>query len=182
MAAVLSTVRPNPKSAPHTMTAVPDDRLHFEDFAIGESVVFGRKHVTREEIIAFAREFDPQPFHLEEAAARDSLLGGLAASGWHTCGMLMRMICDDYLNRSAGMGGAGIDEVKWLKPVRPGDTLSAKRTCLESRASASRPDMGIVKLFYEVFNQHGETVMTWISVQLFARRETADPTQAVARA
>jgi acyl dehydratase len=144
--------------------------VHWEDFRVGETVAFGRKHVTREEIVTFAREFDPQPFHLDEAMARDTLLGGLAASGWHSCAMLMRMICDDYLSAAAGMGGAGMDEVRWLKPVRPGDVLTARRTCLEARGSGSRPHMGLVKLFYEVVNQHSQVVMTWVGVQMFRSR------------
>jgi acyl dehydratase len=153
--------------------------LHFEDFAVGETVAFGAYPVTAEEIVAFAGEFDPQPFHLDEAAAADSLLGGLAASGWHSCAILMRMICDAFLNQAAGLGSPGVDEVKWLKPVRPGDVLSARRTCLEARASASRPEMGLVRFHYEVANQSGTTVMTWLVTQLFRRRpamaETAPP-------
>jgi len=144
--------------------------VFWEDFRVGETVPFGRKHVTREEIVAFAREFDPQPFHLDEAAARQTLLGGLAASGWHSCAMLMRMICDDYLSRAAGMGGAGIEDVRWLKPIRPGDVLTCRRTCLEARGSRSRAHMGIVKLHYEVLNQHSETALTWVGVQMFASR------------
>ena len=146
--------------------------VYWEDFRIGEAVAFGLKQVTREEIVAFAREFDPQPFHLDEAAAKETLLGGLAASGWHSCAMLMRMICDDYLAEAAGMGGAGIDEVRWMRPVRPGDTLTCRRTCLEARGSQSRPGMGVVKLFYEVFNQHGEAAMSWVGIQMFESRKT----------
>ena len=97
----------------------PKKPVFWEDFTVGETVAFGHKQVTREEIIAFASEFDPQPFHLDEAAARETLLGGLAASGWHSCAMLMRLICDDYLSEAAGMGGPGVEDVRWLKPVRP---------------------------------------------------------------
>jgi len=148
--------------------------LHWEDFGVGETLDFGAYEVTREEIIAFAQEFDPQPFHLEEAAAAETLLGGLAASGWHTCSILMRMICDAFLNASAGLGAPGVDEVKWLKPVRPGNVLSARRTCLEARISASRPEMGLCKFHYEVRNQSGATVMTWVVTQFFARRDVPD--------
>lgn len=146
--------------------------LYWEDFEIGRVVALGEKLVTREEIIAFATEFDPQPFHLDEAAAKDTMLGGLAASGWHTCVMLMRMICDSYLVSSSSLGSPGLDEVKWLKPVRPDDTLKARYTCLESRPSGSRPEIGICKILYEVHNQQGELVMTWHCNQFFGRRET----------
>jgi len=154
-----------------------DTLLHWEDFGVGETLDFGAYEVTREEIIAFAEEFDPQPFHLEEAAAAETLLGGLAASGWHTCSILMRMICDEFLNASAGLGAPGVDEVKWLKPVRPGNVLSARRTCLEARISASRPQMGLCKFHYEVKNQSGTTVMTWVVTQLFARRDMPEPSE-----
>ncbi|VAW16102.1 hypothetical protein MNBD_ALPHA09-2294 [hydrothermal vent metagenome] len=154
-----------------TTTAPPDALLHWEDFPVGETVAFGAYEVTREEITGFAEEFDPQPFHLEDAAANDSLLGGLAASGWHTCAILMRMICDEFLNRSAGLGSPGVDEVKWLKPVRAGNILSVRRTCLEARVSASRPEMGLCKFHYEVRTQTGTVVMTWVVTQLFSRRD-----------
>ena len=163
--------RPPDDAGPtETTAAEPAALLHWEDFPVGETVAFGAYEVTREEIIAFAEEFDPQPFHLEDAAANDSLLGGLAASGWHTCAILMRMICDEFLNRSAGLGSPGVDEVKWLKPVRTGNILSVRRTCLEARASASRPEMGLCKFHYEVRTQNGTTVMTWVVTQLFACR------------
>lgn len=144
--------------------------IYWEDFEVGRRIPLGEKPVTREEIIAFATEFDPQPFHLDEAAAKDTPLGGLAASGWHSCAMLMRMICDGFLVNSSSLGSPGIQEVKWLAPVRPGDVLKADYTCLESRPSGSRPGVGICRLQYDVRNQHGQTVMTWDSVQLFGRR------------
>jgi acyl dehydratase len=148
--------------------------LHWEDFEVGRTVPLGEKQVTREEIVAFAAEFDPQPFHLDEVAAKDTMLGGLAASGWHTCAMLMRMMCDGFLLNSTSLGSPGLDEVKWLKPVRPGDTLRAQYTCVESRPSGRRPDMGVCKILYEVDNQHGETVMTWDCTQFFGRRRAGD--------
>ena len=148
--------------------------LHWEDFEEGRTVSLGEAHVTREEIIAFASEFDPQPFHLDEAAAKDTMLGGLAASGWHSCAMLMRMICDGYLLASTSLGSPGLDEVKWLQPVRPGDTLTGQYTCLETRPSGSRPDVGICKMLYELYNQQDELVMTWHCNQFFGRRETGD--------
>lgn len=149
-----------------------DSETHYwEDFEVGRTVALGEKTVTREEIIAFAAEFDPQPFHLDEAAAASTMLGGLAASGWHSCAIMMRLMCDGYLNNASGLGSPGLDEVKWLKPVRPGDTLTAQYTCKEARASGSRPGIGICELYYELLNQHGDLVMSWDCTQFFGRRE-----------
>lgn len=148
------------------------DKLHWEDFTIGRRVSLGRKTVTREEIIAFAAEFDPQPFHLDDDAAKETLLGGLAASGWHSCAMLMRMICDGYLLNATSLGSPGIDEVKWMKPVRPEDCLEAFYTCSESRPLESRPGVGMCKFHYELINQNDEIVMTWDCNQFFNRRES----------
>jgi acyl dehydratase len=145
-------------------------RLYFEDFAPGSIAEFGPRSVTREEIIAFAAEFDPQPFHLDEDAARASMLGGLAASGWHTCSILMRMIYDGFLFESASMGSPGVDEVRWLAPVRPGDTLTIRRTVLDARVSRSKPDRGFVTLQFEVFNQASRRVMTLRTPMMIARR------------
>ena len=114
--------------------------LHFEDFRKGDRREFGNCLVTREAIVAFARRYDPQPFHLDEAQACESLLGGLAASGWHTVSLLMRMNCDEYLVDSSSMGGPGVKEIRWRKPVRPGDRLRARSEVLEARASRSRPE------------------------------------------
>ena len=150
------------------------DKIYWEDFEVGRTVTLGQKHVTREEIIAFATEFDPQPFHLDETAAKDTPLGGLAASGWHSCAILMRMICDGYLVNSSSLGSPGLEEVKWLAPVRPGDVLEARYTCHEARASESRPDFGICRMHYEVFNQFGRPVMTWDCTQFFGRRQSGD--------
>ena len=132
------------------------DLLHYEDFPLGRQFPLGPHIVTAEEILVFAREFDPQRFHLDDAEAKSSVLGGLSASGWHTCAMLMRMLCDSYLNRSAGMGSTGMDEVKWLKPVRAGETLSGTMTVIERRISSKRPDLGILKCRWDLFNQAGE--------------------------
>ena len=146
------------------------DKIYWEDFQVGRTVTLGEKLVTREEIIAFATEFDPQPFHLDETAAKDTPLGGLAASGWHSCAMLMRMICDGYLVKSSSLGSPGLDEVKWLEPVRPGDVLTARYTCVEARPSGSRPNFGVCRMHYEVFNQFDRPVMTWDCTQFFGRR------------
>jgi acyl dehydratase len=125
--------------------------------------------------VRFASEFDPQPFHLDEAAARDSVFSGLVASGWHTASMTMRMLVDDYLHRAASMGSPGVDSLKWLKPVRPGDTLRVRMTVLESRPLKSRPAVGMIKGFYEVMNQRGETVMEMHALGMFGRRPVANP-------
>ena len=130
--------------------------LHYEDFSVGQVIDLGTYPVTKEEIIAFAREFDPQAFHLDEAAAKASILGGLCASGWHNCAMLMRMMWDSYLNRSAGMGSNGLSEAKWLKPVYAGETLAGNMTVLAKRVSVKRPEMGILECRWEVSNTEGE--------------------------
>jgi acyl dehydratase len=130
----------------------------FEDFTPGRSFPLGPKTVTADEVIDFANEFDPQPMHMSEEAGKASILGGLAASGWHTCGMLMRMTVDSYLGQSPSQAGLGVDYVEWKKPVLAGDTLSGTSTVLEQRVSRSRPEMGVVKLRHELQNQRGETV------------------------
>jgi acyl dehydratase len=144
--------------------------LYFEDFKVGETSEMGRRVVQRDEVIAFARDFDPQPFHIDEEAARASMFGGLIASGWHTVSMVMRMMCDSYLLQSASLGSPGVDHVKWLKPVRPGDTIRAVRTVLEARVSKSKPDVGIVKTRWDVFNQADEPVMTMEGYGMFRVR------------
>ncbi|HYJ18917.1 MAG TPA: MaoC family dehydratase [Burkholderiales bacterium] len=149
---------------------------YWEDFKVGEVEQIGGKKVERDEVIAFAKQFDPQPFHVDETAAKESMYGGLIASGWHTCAMVMRMMCDAYMLQSASVGSPGIDNLKWLKPVRPGDTLRAQRTTLESRTSKSRPEIGIVSNLWEVFNQEGEMVMSMQGYGMFRRRNPGSPT------
>lgn len=144
--------------------------LHWEDVIVGQTVAFGRKRVTKDEIIGFARAFDPQPFHIDEAAAEASMIGRLCASGWHSCAMLMRMLVDDVLANAAGLGSPGMDEVKWLKPVFPGDELTARYTCTSKRVLKSRPGVGICQMLFEMLNQNGEVVMTWDVAQLFRLR------------
>ncbi|MGP4804782.1 MaoC family dehydratase [Agrobacterium cavarae] len=133
-------------------------KYSFDDFAPGRSFPLGPKTVTAEEIIEFAMEFDPQPMHLSEEAGKASILGGLAASGWHTCGMLMRMTVDSYIGQSSAHAGLGVDFVEWKKPVLAGDTLTGSSTVVERRVSKSRPDRGVVKLRHELQNQRGDTV------------------------
>lgn len=148
-------------------------KYYWEDFAPDSIAEYGPKLVTREEIIAFASEFDPQPMHLDEEAARATMLGGLAASGWHTCAILMRMLCDWFVLDSASWGAPGVDEAKWLKPVRPGDQLMVRRTVREKRISKSRPEMGFVLFHYELIRQTGETVMTFTCPMMLGRRDAA---------
>ncbi|MDY8109629.1 MaoC family dehydratase [Fulvimarina sp. 2208YS6-2-32] len=128
-----------------------------EDFTDGRIFDLPSYAVERDEIIAFAQEYDPQPFHLDEAAGKASMLGGLSASGWHVCGMMMRMICDAYLLESTSQGSGGIDYIDWKSPVRPGDTLTGTSTVLASRTSSSKPHLGLVTIRTEIRNQRGET-------------------------
>lgn len=155
----------------HRSILEPFPMRTFEDFPVGYVGTLGPKHVSKREVITYAREFDPQPFHLDEAAAEASLLGGLSASGWHTCAMLMRMICDGFMDETAGLGSPGLEEVRWLRPVRPGDILTARYQVTEARASSSRRDLGICRIVYDLKNQKGDTVMTWDCIHFFARRE-----------
>lgn len=148
-------------------------RLYFEDFTPGQSASYGALRVERDDIIAFAAEYDPQPMHLDDEAARKSLLGGLSASGWQSCAFLMRLIADEFICDSAGMGAPGIDEVQWLKPVRPGDVLSVRHHILEARPSQSKADRGFVKFRFELLNQNSDIVMVQINTIIFARRDAA---------
>jgi acyl dehydratase len=150
------------------------DVLYFEDFISGEVREYGDVEVNALRIKAFAEQFDPQPFHLDERAAMDTMAQGLIASGWHTAVMLHRMNCDGFLKRMASQGGLGVDEIKWVKPVRPGDRLSARCTIGATRASKSRPQLGIVELLFEALNQKGEVVMTEKLIALVTRRPTGE--------
>jgi acyl dehydratase len=143
---------------------------YFEDFQVGDVFELGTTSVTEEEIIAFARQFDPQPFHVDPARARASVFGGIIASGWHTASLFMRLLVDNFLRETVSLGSPGVDEVRWLQPLRPGDTLWARFTILECRASKSRAEMGILRSRSEVFNQRDELVMTVIGVHLVGRR------------
>jgi acyl dehydratase len=147
--------------------------LTFEDFQPGHFATLGPRHVTREEIISFAAEYDPQPMHLDEDAGRRSLAGGLSGSGWHMCALAMRMQVDGIIGQAASLGGLGVDEVKWLAPLRPGDDLTLEVHVDDARVSRSRPDAGIVKVRAEMFNAAGEKLMTIVSNGLFRRRASA---------
>ena len=146
-------------------------KLFWEDFSPGPLAECGPYLVTAEEITAFAAEFDPQSMHVEAAAARANLVEGLFASGWHNCAIMMRLITDGFLGRSAFMGGAGCDEVKWLAPVRPNDRLAVRPQVLETRESRTRADAGFVKFLFEVVNGQGTCVMTVVGHLMFGRRE-----------
>ena len=137
--------------------------LTFEDFTPGRFGSFGPRHVTREEILAFAAEFDPQPMHLDEAAARQSMLKGLSGSGWRLCSIMMRMLCDGFVGRTASLGSPGVNEVRWLAPLRPGDDLMLEVDVMEARLSRSRPDTGIVTLKSTVRNAAGQALCEMIS-------------------
>jgi len=144
--------------------------LHFEDFEAGETFELGTHTFTAEEIVAFAHQYDPQPFHVDEAAAEDSAFGGLIASGWHTSAIWMRLYVDALLGRAASMGSPGLDELRWLKPVRPGDTLSASLTVLDTSPSKHRPDRGTIHFRGELRDDGGEVVLRMTGRGYFARR------------
>lgn len=133
---------------------------YFEDYTVGEVVEFGDYPITREEIVDFARRYDPQPFHVDEQAAAQSNYGGLIASGWMTAGVMMRMLVEHFVSRVASMGSPGVDELRWLRPVRPGDRLRVRVTVLEVRRSQTKPDRGAVLSLDEVVNQDDEVVMS----------------------
>ncbi len=151
----------------------PNRRLHWEDFSSGQVLAFGHHEVTREAVLAFARDFDPQPFHLDDDAAARSLFGRLCASGWHTCAMAMRMMCDGYLLDSASLGSPGIESLRWTRPVVPADTLHMRVTIASTRPLASRPTVGLVETRSEVLNQRDELVLTMHGSGFFQRRHPA---------
>jgi acyl dehydratase len=156
---------------PSIATRTP--RLFWEDFPVGQVREFGAYLVTRDAVLAFAREFDPQPFHLDDAAAEASLFGRLAASGWHTCAMAMRMMCDAYLLDAASLGSPGLETLRWTRPVYPGDTLHVRLEVLESRPLASRPGVGMIRSRWDVMNQADEIVLTMEGFGMFRRRDGA---------
>jgi len=148
-------------------------KYYWEDLAPGSTHQLGSVSPTKEQILAFASQFDPQPFHLDEAAAQASVFGSLCASGWHTCAMAMRLMVDNFLSEAASLGSPGLESLKWLKPVFPGDTLSLSHTILESRPMASRPDVGLVRTAWEMHNQHGDKVLHMEGYGMFRRRTPA---------
>jgi acyl dehydratase len=146
--------------------------LYFEDIDVGHTRSFGEYHVTLEEVLDFAGKYDPQPFHLSDEAAAKTHFGRIAASGWHTCAMTMSMFVAHMKEHpQASLGAAGVDELRWLKPVYPGDTLRAESVVLEKRESKSRPEMGSFRSQMTAYNQHGEPVLKFIALGLIRRRQ-----------
>ena len=143
---------------------------YFEDFHPGQDIDLGTRTVTEEEIVAFASQFDPQPFHVDKEAAAASIYGGVIASGWHTCSMMMRMVVDGLMAKSSSMGSPGLDGVRWLAPVRAGDTLNVRYQTTQVKASNSKPDRGVVWSKWVAINQHGETVCTVEGMGMFRKR------------
>ncbi|MFA5966278.1 MAG: MaoC family dehydratase [Sphingomonas sp.] len=144
---------------------------YFEDIEVGRKASFGHYEVTREEVIAFAQRYDPQPFHLSDEAAAETHFGRLSASGWHTCAMTMAMVVENMkASKQAGLGSPGLDQLRWLKPVYPGDTLRCETEVLDKRTSQSRPEMGIFQSRMTVFNQKDQPVMTFVSTGLIRTR------------
>jgi acyl dehydratase len=145
----------------------------FEDFRVGLVVEMPGPTLTPESIVEFASRYDPQPFHVNEPAAKESVFGGLIASGWHTVSLAMRMICDAYLLEAASLGSPGVNQVRWLKPVRPGDTLRLRMSVLEARRSVTKPDRGTVLHRWELFNQKDDIVLSMEGYGMFRRRTAA---------
>ena len=144
--------------------------MHWEDIPVGETRAFGGLQIGKDEIVAFARAFDPQPVHIDEEAASRSLFGQLFASGWHSCALMMRMLAEDVLNGFASLGSPGLDDCRWTKPVFPGDVLTGRYTCTSKRILKSRPAVGVCQMEYVMINQAGEAVMTWKAAQLLRVR------------
>lgn len=150
--------------------------IHYEDIEVGRNQGFGRYEVTREEVIDYAAKYDPQPFHLSDEAAAATYFGRLSASGWHTCAMTMRMLVDNMSEvEQAGLGSPGIDNLRWIKPVYPGDVLRCETEIIEKRRSRSRPDMGLFKSRSRTINQDGDVVMEMISNGLIRVRDPGVP-------
>lgn len=144
--------------------------IWWEDFRVGETTELGRHTFTEQEIVAFGRQYDPQPFHIDAEKAAGSAFGGLIASGWQTCAVGMRLMCEHTINQTVSLGSPGIDNIRWLKPVRAGDTITYRRIVVESRPSSSKPNVGLVKSRWEATNQRGELVMTMEGWGLFGRK------------
>lgn len=145
-------------------------KYYFEDFTVGRVFESGTRRLSETDILGFAREYDPQYFHTDPEAAKKSIYGGLIASGWQTVGVCMRLMCDSYLLEAASMGSPGVDEVRWLKPVFPGDTLRMSATVIAARLSASKPDRGTATVRWDVYNQKNERVMHMQGMQIMQRR------------
>ncbi len=145
-------------------------KYFWEDLPVGSTLDIGSITVDRDEVIEFAGKYDPQPFHLDEEAAAKSMFGKLSASGWHTCAMAMGVMVRGFLHESSSLGSPGLEQIKWLKPVFPGDTLTLTQTITESRPMASRPDVGLTRTLWKMFNQHDEQVLLMDGYGMFRRR------------
>lgn len=161
------------------MNSITANRRHYEDLKVGEVIVLGVTQVSKEMVIEFAREFDPLPFHLDETAAKASLLGGFASSGWQTAALSLRMLGDTFLNTIASMGGLGFSDLKWSRPVMAGDSIGGTVTISALRRSRTHPERGIVTLDFDIRNQRGEPVMTMRLANLVELRNPAAPMEAV---
>ena len=150
---------------------LPVENRYFEDYLVGSVHEFGSIAVKQDEVIAFAKRFDPQVFHTDPESAKKTIFNGLIASGWHTAGLMMRLFADHFLSKVASLGSPGVDELRWNKPVRPGDELSVRVSVLEARRSRSKPDRGIVHSFIEVMNQNRDVVMSMKAVNIFFCRQ-----------
>ncbi len=148
-------------------------QFYWEDFEVGQVRDLGTISPTRAEIIHFASQFDPQPFHLDDDAAKASVFGGLCASGWHTCSMAMRLMVTHFLQQTSSLGSPGLEHIKWPKPVFPGDVLRLQTTVLETKPMGRRPDVGMTRNLWEMFNQHGEKVLLMEGWGMFRRRHPA---------
>ena len=155
----------------YAVFSTPIDDRYFEDYVAGSVHECGSILVEEDEILSFAKRFDPQPIHTDPKVAEQSVFGGLIASGWHTASLMMRLFVDHYLSRVASLSSPGVDELRWLKPVRPGDKLSLLVTVVETKRSRSKPDRGIVRSYIEVLNQRSETVMTMRALNLLGCRQ-----------
>ena len=156
----------------HHTFATPIDDRYLEDYVEGAAYELGTITVDADEVVMFGRRFDPQPFHTDPEEAKRSSFGGLIASGWHTASLMMRLFVDNYLTRAASLGSPGVDELRWLKPVRPGDELTLRVTVAEASRSRSKPDRGILRSYIEMLNQHGEVVMSMMALNVVGCRET----------
>lgn len=157
------------------MTPPIKDR-YFEDYAVGETLTYGDYLITEEEVIAFATRYDPQSFHIDPEAARETHFGGLIASGWNTAAISMRLLVDHFIPDKASMGSPGIDELRWLQPVRPGDRLHVRSTVVDARRSRSKPDRGVVRVRHETLNQRNEVVMSFVGLALYRCRDPESAT------
>lgn len=148
------------------------DELFFENYERGSEFLFGDVKIKEDEVLEFAKLYDPQPFHIDKDAAMKSQYKGLIASGWHTCALVMRLLVENYFSSASSLGSPGIDELRWFIPVRPGDELTVRATVFDTKRSSSKPDRGIVKTFIEVINQEKKVVMSFHSLNFILSKES----------